>query len=78
MSLDHMLKRSNGILSTHLGYLLVDAPRLTALWRDLNAFVADHDLRPQVGHVLPFRDVARAHDLMESRRSYGKIVLRME
>lgn len=77
MTLDHMLKRSNGILSTHLGYLLGDAPRLTAIWQDLNGFVARHGLRPQVGHVLPFHEVARAHALMESRESYGKIVLRM-
>ncbi|GMV06343.1 MAG: oxidoreductase [Gemmatimonadota bacterium] len=77
MSLDHMLKRSNGILSTHLGYLLGDAHRLERVWRELTAFVAEHGLRPQVGHVLPFEAVADAHRLMESRDSFGKIVLRL-
>lgn len=77
MGLDRMLRRSNGILSTHLGYLMDDAVLLTRLWADLTAFVARHELRPQVGHVLPFDALADAHRLMESRASYGKIVLRM-
>jgi len=77
MSLDRMLRRSNGILSTHLGYLLGDASRLERVWSELGAFVAEHGLRPQVGHVLPFGRVADAHRLMESRESWGKIVLKL-
>lgn len=77
MSLDRMLRRSNGILSSHLGYLLADPALMTRTWEDLTAFVAAHGLRPQVGHVLPFEAVADAHALMESRESYGKIVLRL-
>jgi len=77
MGLGRMLERSNGILSTHLGYLLDDPARLAAVWAKLSAFVATHALRPQVGHVLAFEDVAEAHRLMESRGSYGKIVLRV-
>jgi len=77
MSLDHMLKRSNGIMSTHLGYLLRDRPLMVRLWSELVAFTVEHGIRPVVGHVLPFAEVADAHRLMESRESYGKIVLVM-
>lgn len=77
MSLDRMLRRSNGILSTHLGFLLADPALMGRIWGDLSGFVATHGLRPQVGHVLPFEAVADAHALMESRESYGKIVLRL-
>jgi len=77
MSLDRMLKRSNGILSTHLGYLLGDPDLMTRLRADLVAFASEHGLRPVVGHVLPFADMAAAHRLMESRDSYGKIVLKV-
>jgi NADPH2:quinone reductase len=77
MGLERMFRRSNGMLSTHLGYLLADPTLLARIWGDLTAFVARHGLRPQVGHVLPFALVAEAHRLMESRESYGKIVLRM-
>ena len=77
MGLTRMFERSNGILSTHLGYLLDDPERVSGVWARLTAFVAEHGLRPQVGHVLGFGDVAEAHRLMESRESYGKIVLRV-
>lgn len=77
MGLMRMLERSNGMLSTHLGYLLAEPALMTRVFGDLSAFVARHGLRPQVGHVLPFDRVAEAHRLMESRASYGKIVLRM-
>jgi NADPH2:quinone reductase len=77
LSLDHMLKRSNGILSTHLGYLLRDPSLMGRLWRELVDFTAQHGIRPVVGHVLSLDQVAEAHRLMESRESYGKIVLRI-
>jgi NADPH:quinone reductase-like Zn-dependent oxidoreductase len=32
-------------------------------------------LRPVVGAELPLADVERAHELVESRRSVGKVVL---
>jgi NADPH2:quinone reductase len=75
MGLMRMLERSNGMLSTHLGFLLADPPLMARVFGELSAFVAHHALRPQVGHVLPFDRVADAHRLMESRESYGKIVL---
>jgi len=75
MSLDHMLKRSNGILSTHLGYLLRDPALMGRLRAELLDFALGHGIRPIVGHVLPFEEMAEAHRLMESRESYGKIVL---
>ncbi|MDH5589276.1 MAG: zinc-binding dehydrogenase [Gemmatimonadota bacterium] len=77
MGLTEMFKGSNGILSTHLGYLLRDPERVAGVWGELTAFVRTHGLRPAVGHVLPFEEMADAHRLMESRESYGKIVLRM-
>jgi NADPH2:quinone reductase len=77
MPLDRMLKRSQGMLSSHLGYLLEDPGVTARLWGRLGDFVERHGLRPVVGHVLPFEDVADAHRLMESRESFGKIVLRL-
>jgi NADPH:quinone reductase-like Zn-dependent oxidoreductase len=34
-------------------------------------------LRPVVDSVLPLADVAQAHELLESRQTFGKIVLRI-
>ncbi len=70
-----MMTRSLGFYATHLGYLLDDPVRLQRVWGELVAFVQAHGIRPQVGSVLPADQVVEAHRLMESRRSYGKIVL---
>lgn len=78
MSLKEMFLGSNGLLSTHLGYLIDDPAVLTQLWADLCGFVETHELRPEVGRVMPLAQIAEAHRFMESRGSYGKIVLQVE
>jgi NADPH2:quinone reductase len=77
VSLREMLTRSIGVSSSHVGYLLPHADRVRRIWEDLVSFVGEHGVRPQVGHVLPFEEAAEAHRLIESRQSYGKVVLRV-
>jgi NADPH2:quinone reductase len=72
-----MSERSFGIMASHLGYLLQDPELVWAAWTELTGFVIEHNIRPVVGHVMPFEKIADAHLLMESRRSRGKIVLRV-
>ena len=68
---------SHGLLATHLGYLVGDAPRLARLWADLRSFGAQHRIRPVVGRTFAFAEMAAAHRYMESRESVGKIVVRV-
>ena len=68
---------SHGFMATHIGYLLDDPPRLARVWNELMAFVAAHEIRPVVGATCSFDQMAKAHRLMESRRSVGKIVVRV-
>jgi NADPH:quinone reductase len=72
----NLVGRNAGIYGFYLGRLLRHAPdlvsesigELLALW-ELGA------LRPVVGAELPLADVERAHELVESRQSVGKVVL---
>lgn len=68
---------SHGLLATHLGYLVGDAPRLARLWADLRCFGEQHGIRPVVGRTFGFTEMAAAHRYMESRASVGKIVVRV-
>jgi NADPH:quinone reductase-like Zn-dependent oxidoreductase len=72
-----MSERSFGIMASHLGYLLQDPDLVRAAWAELTSFVTRHGIKPVVGHVMPFTEIAEAHRLMESRNSRGKIVLRV-
>ena len=68
---------SHGLMATHLGYLFADSPQLVRVWDELMAFIAAHGIRPVVRAAFSFNDMAEAHQLMESRRSVGKIVVRV-
>jgi NADPH2:quinone reductase len=70
--------RSLGFFATHLGYLLDEPARLASVWGGLVDFATTHQIRPVVGTVLPADQVGRAHELMESRGTVGKVVLRMD
>lgn len=71
-----LVGRNAGVQGFYLGRLLRHAPEvvaeavgeLLALWRA-------GSLRPLVGAELPLDEVDRAHALIESRRSVGKVVL---
>ncbi|MFQ5535956.1 MAG: zinc-binding alcohol dehydrogenase family protein [Gemmatimonadota bacterium] len=70
-------ERSIGVLATHIGYLLPDRGRLMRIWSELTEFTRSHGLRPVVGAVFPFEELPEAHRFMESRKSVGKIVVRV-
>ena len=71
-----LVGRNAGVQGFYLGRLLRHEPEvvgeavgeLLALWRA-------GALRPVVGAELPLADVDRAHELVESRKSVGKVVL---
>ena len=77
MDVSAAARDSVGVLATHVGYLLPDEARLTAVWSALTDFAAAHDLRPVVGATYAFEDLPEAHRLMESRRSVGKILVEL-
>ncbi len=72
----NLVGRNVGVQGFYLGRLMRHEPELVseaigellALW-ELGA------LRPVVGRELPLSDVEQAHELVESRRSVGKVVL---
>jgi len=68
---------STGVLAMHLGYLLPEEERLLGIWAALTDFTVKHDVRPVVGATYPFEDLPEAHRFMESRRSVGKLVVRV-
>jgi NADPH2:quinone reductase len=72
-----MARASQGVLATHVGYLLERPALLARVWRELVAFVEGHSIRPVLGATFDFDELPRAHALIESRRSVGKVVVRV-
>jgi NADPH2:quinone reductase len=75
-SIFDMLRRSYGVMSFHVGWLL-DSGNVLSQWDDLVRFTEEHDLRPLVGQQFAFEQMADAHRALEERRNVGKVVVRI-
>jgi NADPH:quinone reductase-like Zn-dependent oxidoreductase len=71
-----MAERSIAVMSSHLGYLLDREPdRLAEIYEELKGFVTEHGIRPVVSGVFKLEEASRAHEYIESRKSFGKVLI---
>jgi NADPH:quinone reductase len=71
-----LVGRSVGVQGVYLGRLLRHAPDVVAACtRELLELWRAGTIRPVVGAEFPLDEVEHAHELVESRRSVGKVVL---
>ncbi len=71
-----LVGRNVGVQGVYLGRLLRHAPDVVAAaTRELLELWSGRRIRPIVGAEFPLADVGQAHELVESRRSVGKVVL---
>jgi NADPH:quinone reductase len=72
----HIVGRNVGVQGVYIGRLLRHAPEVIAeATRELLALWSSGAIRPVVGAEFPLAEVEAAHELVESRRSAGKVVL---
>jgi NADPH:quinone reductase len=68
--------RNVGVQGVYIGRLLRHAPDvISAATSELLALWRDGTIRPHIGAEFPLAEVEEAHELVESRRSVGKVVL---
>ncbi len=70
-----MAKRSIGIYATHIGYLINNPELVVENFEEGRKFMIRHKIRPVIGKEFNFDQIPEAHAFMESRASYGKIVI---
>eukprot|EP00760_Papus_ankaliazontas_P039561 PhM_4_TR9640/c0_g1_i1/m.19258 len=73
---------SNGTYNLPLGYCILNSISIigsdSIKIKNLETcfeFLTEHKIRPEVQHVMPLADVAKAHELVEGRKVKGRIVL---
>jgi NADPH2:quinone reductase len=73
-----LAERSIAVMSSHLGYLLdMEPDKMARIYGELREFAIEHRIRPVVGRVFGLEEAARAHELIESRTSSGKVLLKI-
>jgi NADPH2:quinone reductase len=75
-SIFDMLRRSYGVMSFHVGWLLASGA-ITPQWADLVRFTEEHRITPVVGRVFAFEEIASAQRVLEERGNVGKVVVRV-
>ena len=73
-----MAQCSTGLLATHSGYLIEHREVVEQEWKTLTEYVQKHRIKPIVSKVFPFEELPQAHEYIESRQSYGKVVLSID
>lgn len=72
-----MAQASQGIMATHIGYLINDVDVVQRLWEELTTHTHEHQMKPVIGKIINFEDLPEAHRFIESRKSYGKVVVKL-
>jgi NADPH2:quinone reductase len=67
--------RSQSILGFHLSGIMGRPDLMVSSLTTLLTWIGTGKLKIQIGHTFPLAEIRRAHELIASRQSYGKIVL---
>lgn len=70
-----LLFRSQAVFGFHLRAVLERRELIEASMQRLLNWIGEGKLKIQVGHTFPLMEIRRAHELLASRQSYGKVVL---
>jgi len=74
-----LAQKSVAVMSSHIGYLLEEEPeQMEDILSELKDFVNKHDIKPVFGKVFSFDNASQAHRYIESRQSYGKVLLKID
>ena len=70
-----LLARNLTISGLFLGALRQNTPQAAGAWGATLEVLLSRQVRPVIGHVLPLAQIQEAHRLLESRESFGKIIV---
>ncbi|MEL6556854.1 MAG: zinc-binding dehydrogenase [Bacteroidota bacterium] len=73
-----MAKASHGVFATHIGYLTDNKTLSRKIVGEVRSFCDKNGLKPVVGAEYSFDQIADAHSFMQSRKSHGKIVIKLD
>ena len=70
-----LMNDNRGVFGCNLGHLWDEAEVLRAMMDDIIAHVADGTFTPNVDATFPLTDAAAAHQYIQDRKNFGKVLL---
>lgn len=77
LDLRAMYAKSASVQGLWLTYLSQKREIMDPAWQQLSAWIAEHKLTPQIGHVFPIDRSVEAYKLLEEGKNYGKVVIKI-
>jgi synaptic vesicle membrane protein VAT-1 len=77
MKIMKLAEKSAGVMASHLGYLLDNPELMLTIYNRMKDFVLDNNIKPVIGKVFAFDQVAESHKFIESRKSTGKVLMKL-
>ena len=70
-----MMSHNRGVIGVNLGHLWSRADELAAGMREILSLVAAGHLAPVIDRTFPLAEAARAHEHIQDRKNFGKVLL---
>ncbi len=70
-----LLDRNRGVFGINLGHLWHETERVAVMFERVMAQVGERRLAPVVDRSFPFSEAAAAHEYMQGRNNFGKVLL---
>ncbi len=71
-----LLDLNRGVFGINLGHLWHEGARMQHVFRAVMEQIGDGTLTPVVDKVFPFEEAAAAHDYIQQRKNFGKVLLK--
>ena len=71
-----LLDKNRGVFGTNMGHLWDQMKDLQSDFEQIMALAADGTFQPVVDSVFSFEDAAKAHDYIQDRKNFGKVLLK--
>jgi NADPH:quinone reductase-like Zn-dependent oxidoreductase len=70
-----LMNTNKGVLGVNMGHLWDESERVTSWLTEIVALWREGVMRPVVHAKVPFREAARAHEILHARENIGKVLL---
>ncbi|MDE2361730.1 MAG: zinc-binding dehydrogenase [Hyphomicrobiales bacterium] len=70
-----LMNDNKGVFGVNVGHMWNEVPRVAAWMNDILALWMQGVVKPQVAKTFSFDDVGQAHEYIQSRSNFGKVVL---
>ena len=72
-----MYAKSASVQGLWLTYLSQKREVMGPAWKQLQQWIGEGKLTPQIGHVFPLDHAVEAYKLLQEGKNYGKVVLKI-